>query len=368
MGFDGSHNAAPYMKYIEKQAPGDERKGPWIKLFIEVVQNFKDGNSTLISAYIDSLQTTNQHFYFDAVVHLTTEDHDLRYAQISDTLYRMFGLWTLLENYFEPHSAAFAYIKQVGEKGNCETLGSLVKASNLLPSPREAEPFQSLVSARQVHASLESQSIDQTRLNAFRLRAYANTKIHWTTNISRHMILSQRAGCHYLELFALPCALENRSKEGLGTIGLSSTLVYEIRDSYTYLFNSPKPSFLHQVVFRSMGARWWCLCLSCSSRRLLAREIRDGMSEILDKKSLPASKDFEHQSDLPWSQSKYRNLWPRIIKLDAHLQKARPWGFWILFRDRRDTVQFWTFLFGSVILILTFIQVALGVAQVVGAF
>ncbi len=74
----------------------------------------------------------------------------------------------------------------------------------------------------------------------------------------------------------------------------------------------------------------------------------------------------------------------RIQPLDQCLQDAKPWNFWVLLRDNRDTVQYWTFLlvappslpslslqdqtstglldtdrFGSIVLVLTMLQVIL---------
>lgn len=45
-----------------------------------------------------------------------------------------------------------------------------------------------------------------------------------------------------------------------------------------------------------------------------------------------------------WTPEDFPHLWMRIVRLEQHLQTARPWSIWVLFRDKRDTVQFWTFL------------------------
>lgn len=45
-----------------------------------------------------------------------------------------------------------------------------------------------------------------------------------------------------------------------------------------------------------------------------------------------------------WDQGTFENLWARIVALDLCLDEARPWSFWVLLRDRRNTVQYWTFL------------------------
>jgi len=66
---------------------------------------------------------------------------------------------------------------------------------------------------------------------------------------------------------------------------------------------------------------------------------------------------------LNWIPDYFQVLWPRIIELEKHLQAARPWRFWVLFRDRRDTLQFWTFFFGTFLAIITLILVILAAAQ-----
>jgi hypothetical protein len=85
-----------------------------------------------------------------------------------------------------------------------------------------------------------------------------------------------------------------------------------------------------------------------------------------------------------WTRDLFPHLWSRITILEEHLQAAKLWNIWILFRDRRDTLQFWTFLlatnasirslladaakFATIVVILAVIQVIIGVAPVVGSF
>ena len=85
-----------------------------------------------------------------------------------------------------------------------------------------------------------------------------------------------------------------------------------------------------------------------------------------------------------WDHMIFPLLWSRILKLELALQNAKPWNFWVLFRDRPEKLPFWTFLsvfyamnscfiadlkrFATMILVLTCLQVALGVAQVVAGF
>ena len=44
-----------------------------------------------------------------------------------------------------------------------------------------------------------------------------------------------------------------------------------------------------------------------------------------------------------WTPELFPSLWSRIVVLEEHLTTAKPWNIWILFRDQRDTLQFWTF-------------------------
>jgi magnesium-transporting ATPase (P-type) len=85
-----------------------------------------------------------------------------------------------------------------------------------------------------------------------------------------------------------------------------------------------------------------------------------------------------------WDQMTFPHLWTRILHLEHALQNAKPWSFWVLFRDRREKLPFWTFLlvlpvliryfvanvfrFATIILLLTFLQVILGVVQVIAGF
>ena len=45
-----------------------------------------------------------------------------------------------------------------------------------------------------------------------------------------------------------------------------------------------------------------------------------------------------------WTPDMFPHLRARIVILEEHLEEAKPWSVWVLFRDRRDTLQFWTFL------------------------
>lgn len=248
-----------------------------------------------------------------------------------------------------------------------ETPSELIRKSGLLPSSLET------VGAKEgkgdgtkttpqfaLHPSLgivESLEIATTALNAFKLSNLGAVRILWTNNISRHMLLSIHAQKWYLELFALPSALGGRGGF-LQSAGISKELMCEIESSYANLFNPRKPSSLHRSFGLICGLKYWCWCLSCSSTRLMNQQIKmlkrrapsaSGPREarLVDSarpKYDPALKELMKGKASWWNQSEFKELWPRIVALDAHLSVSKPWSFWVIFRDRRDSVQFWTFL------------------------
>jgi len=215
-------------------------------------------------------------------------------------------------------------------------------------SPREREQ----VPLHPSLGSVESLSITAALLNAFKLAHLGAIHILWTSNLSRHMLLSNHAGKFYLEIFAMPSALGPGPDQVLKHTGIPGELMDEICQSYANLFNPILPSRWHTYLGVLLGARLWCWCLSCASRRLRNSELRKLKSTPFVPKGSSASrpkldpevKVLMDQEALDWDQREFENLWPRIVALEVHLAQCKPWSFWVIFRDRRDSVQFWTFL------------------------
>jgi hypothetical protein len=216
--------------------------------------------------------------------------------------------------------------------------------------------------------SHESLSISATRLNALTLHILGTVSIEWTYNISRHLILSKRNGQHHLQVFALPCAFEAPSFAE-ETTGIPTNLLHEIRESYSILFNAWPTTPLHA----KLGLRFCCWCWACSAHRYRGRAIADckracalesrrrhaqakrsrlGVLSTKTKTAGAARNAFdpmllalmEYDASSDWTYDMFPHLWARITALEMHLQGSRPWSIWVLFRDRRDTLQFWTFL------------------------
>lgn len=206
--------------------------------------------------------------------------------------------------------------------------------------------------------SLESLSVKATRLNAFTLSALGAVKITWTHNVSRHMLLSRHGGRDVLEIFALPCSF-NATTLTSDAVGISSELAQEIQESYCILFNAWPDLPTHAQFGRFLGIRKFCWCWSCSAHRYRCNVIskyRKMFGTKIRRRKRNRNGDLRSEYDpllidlmngnesSDWTQDLFPCLWSRITLLEEHLQTAKPWSIWILFRDRRDTLQFWTFL------------------------
>ncbi|KAF1996765.1 hypothetical protein P154DRAFT_579546 [Amniculicola lignicola CBS 123094] len=230
--------------------------------------------------------------------------------------------------------------------------------------------------------SIESLSVKATRLNAFTLSTLGAVEIVFTNNISHHMQLSQHGGRYMMELFALPCVFKAKTLTS-DAVGISSELATEIQDSYSILFNAWPDSPLHAKLGAIFGVRKLCWCWSCSAYRYRKQVVASHKQNFkANAKKAKRARDISRRSEYDpqlaklmkndessdWNYDLFPCLWPRITILEEHLQRAKPWSIWILFRDRRDTLQFWTFFFATIVVFMTFLQLALGVAQVVGSF
>jgi hypothetical protein len=121
----------------------------------------------------------------------------------------------------------------------------------------------------------------------------------------------------------------------------------EITRSYVILFNPVEISSTHSF-FNIFGAWRACWCLSCTSRRLMQQEFQSLRSNESVLESVffdPLLEKLSVAQRTEWNQHSFPHLWSRLTILEAALQEAKPWNFWVLFRDRREKLPFWTFLF-----------------------
>jgi len=245
-----------------------------------------------------------------------------------------------------------------GTTGATNAMGSIPSSSVRLGDvASKAMNTRITADALEAMDSLESLSIKATRLNAFTLNVLGAVKISWTHNISRHMLLSRHGGRHILELFALPCAFSATTLTS-EAVGIPSELAQEIQESYCILFNAWPDQSLHITYGRYIGIRKFCWCWSCSAHRYRNQVVskyrksfqtksrRTKRSRRGDQLSEydPLLVELMDNESSDWTQDLFPCLWSRITVLEEHLLSAKPWSIWILFRDRRDTLQFWTFL------------------------
>lgn len=326
---------------------------------------------------MNSLIKHQNHYYFKD----TIADSSARGSGVNETVLLILGTWLLSQSYFVPthqdqRRIVYAYCRSTDQDYSeltafDQSIGALISKSGLLPNPGEgggtsddnASSLQVVDDAEMSEAFplhsyadlLESLSIDSKRLNATNLSTYSHVEIAWTQNISRHLLLSKRAESYYLEVFALPCALQGGAESVLSNMGIPTDLMDEIECSYATLFNPSSESRLHKTLAWVIGLHHWCRCLYCTAYRFRKHTLEKlkGIRHRRRRSSLGTGYRMAYDDQIrvlmernpsQWNQTEFRNLWPRILVLDAHLQRARPWNFWVLFRDRRDTVQYWTFL------------------------
>jgi hypothetical protein len=204
--------------------------------------------------------------------------------------------------------------------------------------------------------AMESLHVAARRLNAHTLNVFGAVDIVWTHNISRHMLLCKRGGRHVLELFALPSALGAASLIS-DAVGIAPEYAQEVRESYSILFNARPHPRRHARLGKILGFGRFCWCWSCSSLRYRDFVI-SGYRRHSEKRTPGAQRGHssyasefdpllvELMGNEPsdWTPEIFPSLWSRIVALEEHLLAAKPWNIWILFRDHRDSLQFWTFL------------------------
>ncbi|KAK8029915.1 hypothetical protein PG993_011206 [Apiospora rasikravindrae] len=374
----------PYLRWIKSSSPGMRKIEDYLNLFIDVVCHFRKGGDQFhhaIRTYINEIANAEtNHYYF----HDTSPGSAERQTSVEDTILIIIGVWTLMRPYFVPvqghqKRVVLSFCLKSGTpysevKAFEQSPSELIRSCGLLPNADESavlpETAQSSIpcAADQpsitrtadfsfgLHAGLiESHSIPTKILNASRLSSLAGVRIIWTDNLSRHLLLSKTGQRHYLELFGLPCALQGRPPESLHKAGITPALVYEVQSTYANLFNPVRVSSVHGTLTAYTGLRYCCWCVGCASWRFRTHEIKRLLQDPYKKKpgapgwsaQLPYDPELEslmRQEATSWNQAEFPDLWPRILALDHHLQAARPWNFWILFRDSRDTIQYWTFL------------------------
>jgi hypothetical protein len=356
LGFENHltpETAEPYLQYIKAKCGRSKRKEDkehFVVLFKQVV-DLATSNSPSIEAIIQSIDNDTNILYFQ---------NDLppsRTIHVTEAVFSILGLWSLMGPNFvadtdQIRPVEWAYNARInGQAPRLEpltrSLAQLVEGSGLIPALSSGHLRPQTIDSAEDPNAYYPMTIPAEALNLSKLATLAGIHVHWTDNIARHLLLSSHAGASYVELYAFPCMLL-RSEELYAPTGVAKAYINEVSKSYATLF---KPrceiSIIHQVA-NWLGARQiFCWCLSCTSYRLAMRELR----AIRSKKAQYANIIFDprlgkvtDEKRMDWSQSTYPILWSRVVALQSALQDAKPWSFWVLFRDRREKLPFWTFL------------------------
>jgi hypothetical protein len=387
--------ADPYLLYIISKSNGIGELEDFLWIFSEIITPSTaaptgsaqpiSASSSSIACIIRKLEKDGTNRYFNNTSSAPRRKH------VEDTVFLILGLWSMMERNFKtsfyqtldsvhherpiilayntrnsvfngrttPTSSILGTSASLPRTSSNQevqcTLAELIAGSGFIITsntsqstfsmiPSTGDPNQFVPSSR-----LESVLISAQALNLSKLYTLAGVHIQWTDNISRHLLLSTRAGVSYVELFAYPCALdpETRGIDNLRCTGVPVKYMNEIRKSYANLFNPVDISMPHRML-NVLGVRHICWCLSCTSHRLMSREFR-----ALESKADDDNEPWFFDSALnalstakrgEWNEDSYNHLWSRIVILQDVLQNAKPWSFWVLFRDRREKLPFWTFL------------------------
>ncbi|OCK73198.1 hypothetical protein K432DRAFT_430714 [Lepidopterella palustris CBS 459.81] len=228
-----------------------------------------------------------------------------------------------------------------------ETPADLLSKSKILPGPKQLDVTKRITDPFDVLGPLEAASVSCKSLNMYTLCSFAGVKIHWTTNLSRHLLLSKRDGKDILEIYSLPSMFKSSTPAMIGLGNME--LALEVRLSYASLFNPYQPKH-RGVLSRMLQRKKWCWCRHCMLARMRDVELKGlkhdrGHAEQL---MLPTYDETiqtlmaAHAVD--WEIGSYNYLWTRVEALEKFLRCSKPWGFRVLFRDNRNTAQYWTFV------------------------
>ncbi|KAF2471937.1 uncharacterized protein BDR25DRAFT_353708 [Lindgomyces ingoldianus] len=365
----------PYIKYILSQFPGKGTLDDYVQLFVEAVEHFTgtsgSGSQNMrglalrwqkteasnIKQYIKRLVANSAQSSFQDTPPLS----DMREVEVVDTHIQLVHYLDTGRGFSEPLALGGPLPDFLTQNGllpgphKTGYLGEGVKTANAWKDEDKSGYLSSQFSLYHSLDSLESLKLAVVILNAFDLANLGAVPILWTNNLSQHLLLSYHAKKHYLEFFKILSALSGSPEKFLRDVRISSDLMEEIRLSYANLFNSTKPSPLHRYLGLTIGLRFWCRCLSCSSRKVTDRQLRIlkiGSATLGDIKHPdstrpgydPALKIRIYAKSNRWDQTEFENLWPHTIASNAHLSGSKPWSFCVIFRHRRDSVHFWTFL------------------------
>ncbi|KAI9163330.1 hypothetical protein HJFPF1_04936 [Paramyrothecium foliicola] len=391
----------------------------FLQLFSKVIDYFKESTAESIQTKLDRLTETHA----GTSIQNATAESQIEKERVQKKIYHILEAWTLMEEYTiftrpriphfgtqaepssstgQPQLSADSAKPSLSSDASTESMQAKLKdficSLSYLPSEDEVlphhRPTASILSPRlnvTNHISFatspldlyhsdrltQSLSISACELNLKRLERLVNVEVLWTDNIARHLLVTQCGAKHYLELFALPCAVQPGPREVLDTVcGIQENLINEIESSYALLLNPISLSKWIKHTNRTLCISGFCWCRSCRYLRYRTRLFRrlkikphqaqKRYTELLANRSSRQSEGLVPRPPLPFDprieelaarqqlegedtmlyfrRSSYPLLWSRIVALDGLLQQAEPWNLRTLFRNKNDTLKYWTFV------------------------
>jgi hypothetical protein len=343
LGLAGTPAHDPYLRYLEGCKPEACKDATeFFTLFIDLIDYFSRDDPPQTEAAQRTIGEYTRHVLNSDLAFsagsgsVAQRSGGTRELKAENAVFNIIGLWLAMPSYFAPAGGAGPSPYETSDWGHRRSHGYILEAA---PSPRHRGAYGPV-------DLLESAYIGAGELNCAMLSEYAGVRIEWTTDVCRHLCLSKRRGFSTLDVFALPTFLESRCSR---LAGLDDAFRGEVKATYALLFY-PHGTKKHGGLLSTLvGRRYWCLCSACRSWRIRRRAIEALLESPYHEERSNAELDpylewnMDRESE-EWNPERFNRLWPRIQYLHHFQQHAKPWSLWVLFQDRRDTVQWWTFL------------------------
>ncbi|CAH0057326.1 unnamed protein product [Clonostachys solani] len=240
---------------------------------------------------------------------------------------------------------------------------------NLLPAGYHIHQETSVLSKKAVASWIP---LYPSEVNAYLLTTLLGVRFRWVDSISLHLDFDKSS--RTLSLFCFPSKCVSQLRDGGSIFAFASTefesadpranesdithLLVEVLLSYRLLFGQSKKS---RKVFRQ----------TFDPQKLPCPQPDTLLAALCSQKQVPAKLgDFPLPVDrhIYYAARDFSVLHDRVELLFQELNGTRPKSISGLLKDRRDTLQFWTFwlvgIFGSLSVTLTFAQVVMQAYQV----
>ena len=155
----------------------------------------------------------------------------------------------------------------------------------------------------------------------------------------------------------------------------------DVADTYSLLFRSRTDSYQDNLaVYRRLPMPSWVRIYAQSTFSLFPTQIGDTLYDVthgLGKRTLMSDIEYhiaELHHKLPPTQQfeKYGIFENRLRELKAYMDSQKPGGIRALWRDKRDTLQWYTFwaviIVGSLGIFLSFLGLIVTTVQTIGTF